>query len=78
MELAVREGMHSIEHIKRYTTTGMATDQGRLSNLNALAIASGALGTALPQVGLTTFRLPYTPTSFGTFAGSSRGDAFDP
>lgn len=78
VELAVREGMHSIEHIKRYTTTGMATDQGRLSNLNALAIASGALGTALPQVGLTTFRLPYTPTTFGTFAGSSRGDAFDP
>ncbi|WP_106752286.1 sarcosine oxidase subunit alpha family protein [Pannonibacter carbonis] len=78
VQLAVREGMMSIEHIKRYTTTGMATDQGRLSNMNALAIASGALGAPLPQVGLTTFRLPYSPTTFGTFAGSSRGDAFDP
>lgn len=78
VKLAVREGMHSIEHIKRYTTTGMATDQGRLSNINALAIASAALGKPLPEVGLTTFRQPYTPTTFGTFATSSRGDFFDP
>jgi sarcosine oxidase subunit alpha len=78
VKLAVREGMHSIEHIKRYTTTGMATDQGRLSNLNALAIASQALEKPLPEVGLTTFRQPYTPTTFGTFATSSRGDFFDP
>lgn len=78
VKLAVREGMHSIEHIKRYTTTGMATDQGRLSNINALAIASKALDKPLPEVGLTTFRQPYTPTSFGIFAGQSRGDFFDP
>ena len=78
VKLAVREGMHSIEHIKRYTTTGMATDQGRLSNMNALAIASDALGKPLPEVGLTTFRQPFTPTTFGTFAGPSRGDHFDP
>ncbi len=56
VKLAVREGMHSIEHIKRYTTTGMATDQGRLSNMNALQIASGALERPMTDVGLTTFR----------------------
>ncbi|MBC00411.1 MAG: sarcosine oxidase subunit alpha [Rhodobacteraceae bacterium] len=78
VKLAVREGMHSIEHIKRYTTTGMATDQGRLSNMNALSIASGALGNEIPQVGLTTFRQPYTPVTFGTLATTSRGDLFDP
>ncbi|MEP4032007.1 sarcosine oxidase subunit alpha family protein [Roseibium polysiphoniae] len=78
VKLAVREGMHSIEHIKRYTTTGMATDQGRLSNMNALAIASKALDKPLTDVGLTTFRQPFTPTTFGTFATSSRGDFFDP
>jgi sarcosine oxidase subunit alpha len=78
VKLAVREGMHSIEHIKRYTTTGMATDQGRLSNMNALSIASSELDNQIPQVGLTTFRQPYTPVTFGTLAATSRGDLFDP
>ena len=78
LKLAAREGFRSIEHIKRYTTTGMATDQGKTSNLNALAIVSGTLGVPAPQVGLTTFRMPYTPTSFGVLAGTSRGDLFDP
>ena len=78
VKLAVREGMHSIEHIKRYTTTGMATDQGRLSNMNALGVASSALDKDIPQVGLTTFRQPYTPVTFGTLATTSRGDVFDP
>jgi sarcosine oxidase subunit alpha len=78
LKLAVREGMRSIEHIKRYTTTGMATDQGKTSNMNALGIASGALDTPIPQVGLTTFRMPYTPVTFGSFAALSRGDLFDP
>jgi sarcosine oxidase subunit alpha len=78
IELAVQEGMRSIEHVKRYTTTGMATDQGKTSNLNALAIAAGKLGKAIPQVGLTTFRQPYTPVTFGAFAGANRGDLFDP
>jgi len=78
IRLAVREGMRSIEHVKRYTTTGMATDQGKLANMNALAIAAEQLGTSLPQVGLTTFRPPYTPVTFGNFAGSSRDDLFDP
>ena len=77
IRLAVREGFHSIEHIKRYTTTGMATDQGKTSNLSGLAIASDALGRPIVDVGLTTFRPPYTPTSFGAFAGRSRGDLFD-
>jgi sarcosine oxidase subunit alpha len=78
LALATREGFQSIEHVKRYTTTGMATDQGKTSNLNALAVVSGALGKAIPQVGLTTFRMPYTPVSFGSFAGPARGELFDP
>jgi sarcosine oxidase, subunit alpha len=78
IKLAVREGMRSIEHVKRYTTNGMATDQGKTSNMNGLAIASEALGKPIPQVGLTTFRAPYTPVTFGAFAGHSRGLAFDP
>ena len=52
--------MRSIEHVKRYTTNGMATDQGKMSNINGLMIAADALGKAPPQVGLTTFRPPYT------------------
>ncbi len=76
--LARREGFESIEHIKRYTTTGMATDQGKLSNLNALAIVAQDMGRQVPQVGLTTFRMPYTPVTFGIFAGYDRGDLFDP
>ena len=78
VRLAVREGFRSIEHVKRYTTTGMATDQGKTSNMNGLAIASAALGRPIPEVGLTTFRPPYTPVTFGTFAGHSRGELFDP
>jgi sarcosine oxidase subunit alpha len=76
--LAVREGFRSIEHIKRYTTTGMATDQGKTSNLNALAIAAQQLGRAIPEVGLTTFRMPYLPVGFGGLAGYARGDLFAP
>ncbi|HEY1783685.1 MAG TPA: sarcosine oxidase subunit alpha family protein [Roseiarcus sp.] len=78
VSLAVQEGMRSIEHIKRYTTTGMATDQGKLSNMNTLGLAAAALGKPIPEVGLTTFRPPYTPVTFGAFAGPARGDAFDP
>jgi sarcosine oxidase subunit alpha len=78
LELATREGFRSIEHVKRYTTTGMATDQGKTSNLNALGIVSRTLGKDLPAVGLTTFRMPYTPVTFGAFAGAARGELFDP
>jgi sarcosine oxidase subunit alpha len=78
LALAAREGFRSIEHVKRYTTTGMATDQGKTSNINALAIVARELDKAMPQVGLTTFRMPYTPVSFGAFAGFARGELFDP
>jgi len=78
LALATREGFRSIEHIKRYTTTGMATDQGKMSNMNALGIVSDALRRDIPEIGLTTFRPPYTPVTFGAFAGTSRGDLFDP
>ncbi|MGJ7039238.1 sarcosine oxidase subunit alpha [Shinella sp. BE166] len=78
IRLAVREGMHSIEHIKRFTTNGMATDQGKLSNIHGLAIASEVLNREIPKIGLTTFRAPYTPVTFGTLISHSRGDLFDP
>ncbi len=77
LRLAVREGMRSIEHVKRYTTNGMAGDQGKMSNINGLNIAADALGKRQPEVGLTTFRPPYTPTTFGAFAGYHRGDHFE-
>jgi sarcosine oxidase subunit alpha len=77
IRLAVREGMRSIEHVKRYTTTGMATDQGKTSNVNGLMIAADALGKPPPEVGLTTFRPPYTPTTFGAFAGYRQGATFE-
>ncbi len=78
IRLAVREGMHSIEHIKRFTTNGMASDQGKLSNMHGLAIAAEMLGKDIPQVGLTTFRAPYTPVTYGTLISHSRGALFDP
>ncbi|MCB5204335.1 sarcosine oxidase subunit alpha [Neorhizobium sp. T786] len=78
IRLAVREGMHSIEHIKRFTTNGMASDQGKLSNMHGLAIAAEMLDRPIPKVGLTTFRAPYTPVTYGTLVGHSRGDLFDP
>ncbi|MDF2372908.1 MAG: sarcosine oxidase subunit alpha [Rhizobiaceae bacterium] len=78
IRLAVREGMHSIEHIKRFTTTGMASDQGKTSNIHGLAIAAEALDREMPQVGLTTFRAPYTPVTFGAIVNHGRGKLFDP
>lgn len=77
VRLAVREGMHSIEHVKRFTTNGMATDQGKTSNIHGLAIAAEALGKDIPEVGLTTFRAPYTPVTFGTIISHGRGHLFD-
>jgi sarcosine oxidase subunit alpha len=78
LALATREGFRSVEHIKRYTTTGMATDQGKTSNLNALALAGEALGRAPAELGHTSFRPPYTPVTFGTLAADARGALFDP
>jgi len=76
--LAAREGYQSVEHLKRYTTTGMATDQGKTSNINALAILADALGNEIPAVGTTTFRMPYTPASIGGIAGRDIGHLFNP
>ena len=73
VRLAVREGFHSIEHVKRYTTTGMASDQGKMSNMHGLAIAAEALDKPIPEVGLTTFRSPYTPVTFGTLVEHNKG-----
>ena len=78
VELAAREGFESVEHAKRYTTLGMATDQGKLSNINGLAVLSQARGEAIPQVGTTTFRPPYTPITMGSIAGEARGTLFQP
>ncbi len=78
IKLAVREGFRSIEHIKRYTTNGMATDQGKTSNLNGLQIAATALAKPVTDVGLTTFRPPYTPQTFGALAGHAKGALFQP
>ncbi|HVC60324.1 MAG TPA: sarcosine oxidase subunit alpha family protein [Acetobacteraceae bacterium] len=78
LRIATREGFHSIEHVKRYTTAGMATDQGKTSNLNALAAVAGMLRQPVPAVGHTTYRMPYTPVTFGTLAGAARGMLLDP
>ena len=78
VELAAREGYHSVEHLKRYTTLGMGTDQGKTSNVNGLAILSETLGKAIDAVGTTTFRPPYTPVTLGAFAGREVGRHFMP
>jgi sarcosine oxidase subunit alpha len=78
LKLAVREGFRSVEHAKRYTTTGMATDQGKTSNMPMLGVMAQARGVSVPEIGFTTFRPPFTPTTFGNFAGAARGDLFDP
>ncbi|MFQ6548732.1 sarcosine oxidase subunit alpha family protein [Aestuariibius sp. 2305UL40-4] len=78
VELAAREGFESVEHTKRYTTLGMATDQGKLSNINGLAILARALESGIPEVGTTTFRPPYTPMALGAIAGEARGELFQP
>ncbi len=78
LQLALREGYRSIEHVKRYTTTGMGTDQGKTSNVNAIGIVAEATGRAVPEVGVTTFRPPFTPVTFGVFAGRDVDDLLDP
>ncbi|MEG3125429.1 2Fe-2S iron-sulfur cluster-binding protein [Sphingomonas sp. GB1N7] len=73
VDLAWTEGYRSVEHLKRYTTLGMATDQGKTSNMAALSRLAGAAGVTIPQAGLTTFRPPYTPLTLGTLAGADGG-----
>jgi len=74
--LAVREGYREVEHLKRYTTTGMGTDQGKTSNLNALGVLSELRDTAVESIGVTTFRPPYTPLTFGAITGQNRRELF--
>jgi heterotetrameric sarcosine oxidase alpha subunit len=76
--LAVQEGYGHVELAKRYTTNGMATDQGKLSNVNAIALLAEARGVSPAEVGTTTFRPFYTPVSFGALTGTSHGGHFQP
>jgi sarcosine oxidase subunit alpha len=78
IDLAHREGYVSVEHMKRYTTNGMATDQGKTSNVNALVRMAHLKGAAVPEVGTTTFRPPFTPISFGAIAARDHGRSFRP
>ncbi|PSJ47446.1 sarcosine oxidase subunit alpha [Zobellella endophytica] len=78
IELAVREGFESIEHIKRYTAMGFGTDQGKLGNINGMAIAAKAMGKSIPETGTTVFRPNYTPVTMGALAGRDAGQLFDP
>jgi len=78
IELAVREGFRSIEHVKRYTTLGMATDQGKTSNLNGLQLVSNIEKKIVPEVGHTTFRPPFTPVTIGTIVGREVGRNYRP
>ena len=76
--LAHRENFISVEHLKRYTTLGMGTDQGKTSNVNGLAIMAALRGEDIPAVGTTTFRPPYTPVALGAIAGPHVGKHFEP
>ena len=77
IKLALKEGFRSIEHVKRYTTTGMATDQGKLSNMHALGIIADTAGVKMGTLGTTTFRPPFTPLTFGTLVGRNVGKFFE-
>jgi sarcosine oxidase subunit alpha len=78
VELAARENFTSVEHLKRYTTLGMATDQGKTSNLNGLALMATLTGRTIPEVGTTTYRPPFTPVPLSSFAGKRSGILFNP
>ena len=78
IELAVREGFESVEHVKRYTALGFGTDQGKLGNINGMAILANALNQSISETGTTIFRPSYTPTTFGAIAGRDVGELFDP
>ena len=76
--LSVQEGFRAVEHVKRYTTLGMATDQGKTSNVLGLAVLAAATGRSIAETGTTIFRPPWTPVPISAFAGASRGAAFRP
>ncbi len=78
IQLAYREGFRAVEHLKRYTTLGMATDQGKLANVNGLALMAELTGAGIAETGTTMFRPPYTPVTIGALAGHHRGTDFRP
>ncbi len=78
VKLAEREGFASVEHVKRYTTLGMATDQGKTANVNAIGVLAEALGRGIGETGTTRFRPPYVPVSIGALAGAHTGRHFRP
>jgi len=78
LRLAIREGYRNVEHVKRYTAMGFGTDQGKLGNINGMAVVAECLGKSIPEVGTTTFRPVYTPVTFGACAGEGVGDLYDP
>jgi methylglutamate dehydrogenase subunit C len=78
IKLAKQENFTSVEHLKRYTTLGMATDQGKTGNVIGLAIMAELTGRSIPETGTTIYRPPYTPVALGALAGRSRGKEFKP
>lgn len=78
VRLSAQEGFRAVEHMKRYTTQGMAPDQGKNSNVGALAVLADATGRGIPQTGTTTFRPPYVPTSIAVLGAGGRGAGFAP
>ena len=76
--LAQQEGFRAVEHVKRYTTLGMATDQGRTANVSAIGVMAALTGQGIAETGTTMFRPPYTPVSIGAFAGRARDGEFRP
>ena len=78
VELAEREGFRSVEHLKRYTTLGMATDQGKTANVNGLALMAEITERGIAETGTTTFRPPFTPVAIGALAGHARGKEHRP
>ena len=78
IQLAVRESFKAAEHLKRYTTLGMASDQGKTSGVNGLAVLAATTGRAMADLGPTTFRPPYVPVAFSTLAGVERGELLAP
>jgi len=78
IKLSHQEGFISVEHLKRYTTLGMATDQGKTSNMGGLAVMAEMTGKTIPETGTTIYRPPYTPTAIGVLAGRARGMDFHP
>lgn len=78
VKLAAQEGFRSVEHMKRYTTQGMAPDQGKNSNVAALAVLADATGRSIPETGVTTFRPPYVPVSIAAMGAGGRAEGFAP